>query len=295
MKKLSVLFLMVCVLVSCTNDGSSTNDNQDAQMTGYEIRSKSVFQDPDVPTIERVTVANFQNGKPFSEAVENFQNGISDGSPVTTQTHFYNGDLLISKAEENSNRITDFYYDSGNNIIGAKMTLYNTGVNHYRFIPVSQNVVYFERISLPYDDSSATIYFRIIVEFDAHDNVIRAGRDNNQDGVAEFETQFSYVDDNLVSISRNGGTVENFAYSNVIDNFSALYDSMYGKRNGRILDSEMYVSGGPEHRSKNIASDDLSDNVYEVMDTNYYKKRTVVKNYTDPVGQNTTTTEFFFD
>jgi hypothetical protein len=47
--------------------------------------------------------------------------------------------------------------------------------------------------------------------------------------------------------------------------------------------------------SANISSQDLLDNEYEALITNFYKKKTKVEDYNDPVMQRTTTTEFFFN
>ena len=296
MKKLSVLIFMIFFLASCSSDGNS-GSSSDSQITGYELRSKSVFEDVGTPTYETVTIGNLQNGKLFSETVESFIGDVSQGNPITTQTYFYNGDLLVSQIDNLGNeRVRDFYYDAANKLVGAKMTMENSSVN-YRIIHVSQNVIYFEKTSLPYNDVSATILTRNIIEFDENDNIIKAGRDTNLDGIAENENQFSYVNNNLVSITKYDGTVQNFEYSNVIDSFLVLNDKSYGKKNLRIIESEEYValSQQAKFQSKNVLSQDLLDYAYAVLGTNFYKKKTVVRNSIEPAGQNIITTEFFFD
>lgn len=296
MKKWGVLFFMMFALVSCTNE-SSTNESQKTQINGYEIRSKSVFQDVNLPSFEQVTIGNLQNGKLYSETVENFSNGISQGSPITTQTHFYNGDLLISKIDNGFDRVRDFYYDASGRMVGAKMTLNISAINYYRFVYLTDNIIYFEKTLLPYNEAANTVLSRNIIEFDGNDNIIKAGRDANLDGIVENQNLFSYVNNNLASITKADGTVQNFDYSNVIDSFLVLNDKSYGKKNLRIIESEGYVNLGLQDRfqSKNILSQDLLDNTYDVLSSNFYKKKTVVRNNTEPVGQNIITTEFFFD
>ena len=249
------------------------------------------------PTYETVTIGNLQNGKLFSETVESFIGDMSQGNPVTTQTYFYNGDLLVSQIDRSSDRVRDFYYDATQRMIGAKMTIQNLNVNYYRIIHVAENVIYFEKTTLPYNDAAATILSRNIIEFDENDNIIKAGRDTNLDGIAENENQFSYVNNNLVSITKYDGTVQIFEYSNVIDSFLVLNDKSYGKKNLRIIESEEYValSQQAKFQSKNVLSQDLLDYAYAVLGTNFYKKKTVVRSSIEPAGQNIITTEFFFD
>lgn len=287
---------MSLFVISCSSDSDSSSI-PNSQILGYELRSKSVFENGVTPTIESLTVGNLQNGKLFSETVQNFIGDVSQGSPVTTQTYFYSGDLLVSQIDNSTDRLRDFYYDATQRIIGAKMTIENSSVNYYRINHVSDNVIYFERTSLPYNDAATVILSRNIIEFDENDNIIKAGRDANLDGIAENENQFFYVDNNLTSITKFDGTIQNFSYSNVIDSFMALNDKSYGKKNLRIIGSEGYVVLGPQAKfqSKNILSQDLLENTYDVLSTNFYKKKTVVKNYGEPQLQNTTTTEFFFN
>ena len=293
---MSVLIFMIFFLASCSSDGNSSSSS-DSQITGYELRSKSVFEDVGTPTYETVTIGNLQNGKLFSETVESFVGDMSQGNPVTTQTYFYNGDLLVSQIDRSSDRVRDFYYDATQRMIGAKMTIQNLNVNYYRIIHVAENVIYFEKTTLPYNDAAATILSRNIIEFDENDNIIKAGRDTNLDGIAENENQFSYVNNNLVSITKYDGTVQIFEYSNVIDSFLVLNDKSYGKKNLRIIESEEYValSQQAKFQSKNVLSQDLLDYAYAVLVTNFYEKKTVVRNSIEPAGQNIITTEFFFD
>lgn len=297
MKKIGVLICMIFFLASCSSDGNSSS-SLDSQITGYELRSKSVFEDVGTPTYETVTIGNLQNGKLFSETVESFIGDVSQGNPVTTQTYFYNGDLLASQIDHHGyERVRDFYYDEANRMVGAKMTLDGSSVNNYRIVHVSESIIYFEKTSLPYNDPAATILSRNIIEFDENDNIIRAGRDADLDGIAENQNQFSYINNNLVSITKYNGTVQNFDYSNVIDSFLVLNDKSYGKKNLRIIESEEYValSQQAKFQSKNVLSQDLLDYTYAVLGTNFYKKKTVVRNSIEPAGQNIITTEFFFD
>jgi hypothetical protein len=82
MKKLSFFALIVLVLVSCSNDDTSTNaTNPEVTVTGYKIVSKSVSTDINNSTFENVIIGNLQNGKLFSRTLQNFTNGVSQGAP----------------------------------------------------------------------------------------------------------------------------------------------------------------------------------------------------------------------
>lgn len=303
MKKLILAGFAILFLNSCSNDDSNpTSDNSEVVISSYKITSITSYADPSASTFKSETTGNLQNGKLFSETFENFQNNVSIGAPITTQTHFYNGDLLVKQVDLSGIKTRFFYYDNQNRMIGAKMTLASDngtapGSNFYRFTHVSSSLVYFEKISSDYNDPAAQVFSRNILEFDSNNNIIKAGADLNLDGIAENQNLFTYVGENLVSITKYDGTVSTFNYSNVIDNFFMLREKSYGKKNYRIICSEEYLLSMTNitFPSKNILSDDFNSQTFEVLENSYYKKKTKNITISIPEGQNITTTEFFFN
>jgi hypothetical protein len=303
MKKLSLVGFMVLFLASCSNNEPEvvSNSSPVVLITGYKITSESTFLNGSNPNYKRISIGNLQNGKLFSKTEQNFSGGVSQGAPETIQEYFYNGDLLVMNIHGDSKR--EFYYDSQNRLIGAKLTLnFNNpveqqGFNYYRFTHVSNSIVYFQKISKPYDDPTAEILSRDILEFDSNDNLIKVGRDNNFDGVSESPNQFTYLNNNLISSQRQGGTVINYTYSNVIDTFAILNEKSFGKKNSRIICSEEYASNTLQSikQSKNLLSQEIINNNYEVLANNYYKKKTELTNITDPSFRESVVTEFFFN
>jgi hypothetical protein len=300
MKKLSFFALVILFLVSCSNDDTSTNaTNPEVTITGYKIVSKSVPTDGSNTSFENVIIGNLQNGKLFSRTIQNFKNGVSQGAPETVQDNFYDGNLLSYNIDNNGDRKREFYYDSQNRPIGAKMTIaYNSpnpSYNFYRFVYVSNSKLYFERLSKSYDDQTAEIQFRNILEFDENNNIIKAGRDSNLDGVSENTIQYNYLVDNMTTKVLQNGTITDFNYSNIINTNRELYEKSYGKKLFKLLESETYTHPTlyVSYSSKNLLAQEIIDNTYEVLNNNFYKKKIQVETTQEFI--NTTTTEYFFN
>jgi len=228
---------------------------------------------------------NIVDGKLFS---------ITTRDGVTTQEYFYNGDLLTAANN------TQFFYDSSGNVIGAQKLIAESGGSnamvYYRFIHPSANVVYSERLSAPYNSASTELVSRNILEFDNNDNVIRAGRDQNLDGIIDAVNTFGYANENLVSMQKPDGTTQPFSYATIIDNFSVLEDNSYGKKLRRIICAERYAWGDFANgfsQSRNLLSTAAVQDDYEVLDNNFYKKKTVSTNV--EAVHNEIVTEFFFN
>lgn len=294
--------MSVCLtFFSCDNDSPNNNTNNDpgVVMTGYKINSQSNYTDVNGVIFKGIRIGNIVNNKLFSESNENFLNGVSQGV-LTQQNYFYADNLLIT-AKENDNK-KDFFYDVNQNLIGINWTLLNLSnpsqqsvTIYYRFLYHPNNIVFVERITLPYNDPAAQIEKRSVIQFDSNNNIIKAGMDYNLDGVMDGINQFFYTNDNLTSIHRSDGTTLTFDYSNVVDNFMILNYNSYGKKVYRLLNSESYsmLASGIERQSKNLTNQEASDATYEILSNNYYKKKTKTMVYAG-TDSNTTTTEFFF-
>lgn len=298
MKKLAVL-LIIGLFISCTSD--SKNATTAVTIKGYKITTINTYEDASNPTYKMETTGNLQNGKLFSETYETFIGGVSQGTPVTIQHYFYEGNLLSSTDIDfftSTGKVADrkyFFYDKVQNLVGLNWDLGNK--QYFRFKHISNTVVYFERITLPYNDTSAQVIYRNIIEFDQNNNVIKAGRDNDLDGIVDNQYQYFYTNDNLTSVHKPDGSMITFEYSNVIDNFSVLNNNSYGKKVLGLLCSEAYALCFKDvyKHSNNLLKQDLLNETYEVLDGNYYKKKTLTQYLEYLKLNNITTTDFFFN
>ncbi|TGD56873.1 hypothetical protein [Flavobacterium humi] len=292
----------LCLIsLSCDHDsqeGSAHSSN--VQMTGYKINYLSTFPDTNgAGTYQKITIGNILDNKFFSEDSEVIYNGVSQGVQ-THQNYFYSNNLLSTRKADDDKK--DFFYDGNQNLIGlnwAKLGQ-NDGTYHllanYRFSHHPNNIVFVERISLPYNDPAAEIQRRCIVQFDSNDNIIKAGTDADLNGVMDNENLFFYTNDNLTSIQKSNGEVLTFEYSNVINNFMVLNYNSYGKKVYRLMCSEWHsmLYNNDFENSKNLKNQEASDATYEVLSNGYYKKKTKTMVFPENQAQNTTTTEFFF-
>lgn len=301
MKKV-FLGLVAFLVFSCNNDSQEEISNNDSNVviTGYKIDSRSSYSDVNGNNSHRrIIVGNLVGNKLYSHTAETIHNGVSQGIH-TEQNYFYTNNLLSTR--EVSGDKKDFFYDSSQNLIGinwAKLDM-NSGdyvsMGNYRFSYHPANIVFAEKMTLPYDDPATQIISRSIVQFDVNNNIIKAGFDSNLDGVMDAVNNFTYVNDNLVSVQKADGSVISFDYSNVINNFMILNYNSYGKKVFRLLNYESYsfVFTGDFKDSKSLSSQEFGDATYEVLGNGYYKKKITNQNFPENNAQNTTTTEFFF-
>lgn len=221
-----ILAFVGFLLFACSNDSDVKSNESTTEMIRYEEHVKSVSQDASIPTYEKIAINNLQNGKLFSVTHEVFLNGASQGTSGTNQHYFYKNNLLSSVVFDND--VRGFYYNGKNELIGADRKL--TGNIYYRFVHQSDKVVFCEKLDLPYDDSSAKISHRYILEFDDNNNVVKAGLDSDLDGVMDYVNQYFYDNDNLVSAQMSNGNSHTYDYSSVINNFNVLDDNTFGKK-----------------------------------------------------------------
>lgn len=305
MKFLNLFVFLFLFIVSCSEDDSSFDDEffSNVSISSYKITSDSENYEPSQWSFKTITVGEVINNKIISETSQYFQNGISLGAAVPTLQYFYDGNLLVSTVKNGtSTEVEDidtkhFFYDENQNLVGINWE-YKGGIAYYRLVHMSSSMVYFERINLPYNDSSVQIQSRHIIEFDQNNNVIIAGNDNDLDGVISNKYQYSYFNGNLISVKKPNNTILTFEYSNVIDNFSVLREHSYGKKNLALFNSEYYAvfnENNPSLQSLNLSTTDLANDSYEVLTNNYYKKKTVVEDTGINNFSLITVTEFFFN
>src|SRR5690606_2665437 len=125
--------------------------------------------------------------------------------------YFYQNDNLVKLIELQDYDIKHFYYDSNNNLIGIHWNKNEADI-YYRIIHPATNVSFFEKVTLPHDDPNTEIMRRHIVQFDENDNIIKAGLDNNKDGIMDYENLFSYDENgNITHIELHNGQTANLA------------------------------------------------------------------------------------
>lgn len=293
MKKLSSILILVLFMASCSESNEET-PNSDV-ITGYKITATSDYDDSGISDYKRIVTGVLVNGKLHTETSEAFINNISTGAPITNQKYFYTNDLL-TQVNLGGNFVDYFYYNTQNQLIGVSRIYTGGQTLNYRFIHQTTSTVYCERINLPYNDPSATASSRMILNFDADNNVISAGYDNDFDGAITNLFTFTYVNDNLTSILKPDGSTETYNFSNVIDSMNRLREASYGKKVMRMICSENYCGGNVNDLdySKNINSLDVISETYETLPNNYYNKRTKIIELFNPDGEFIEETEFFF-
>lgn len=293
MKYLSFFGLLVFVLTmeSCTSD-LVTESNSEVDFAHYTIDDLHSYTGSPAATYQVFTTGNLFNNKMFSSTSEVFIGGVGQGQS-TVQHYFYTGNLLSSVVFDQD--IRSFYYDGAQKLIGADRETSSSHI-YYRYVEQPGNLVFCERLSLPYDNVDAVINARSILQFNADDEVIMAGSDSNLDGVMDNVNTFTYSNNNLMTLSYYNGNTEVYNYSTIVDNFSVLRDNSHGKKVARLMCCESFCGLSYDLKySKNVLLQDSTQETYEVLSNNYYKKKTKVENSIDPDAQYTTTTEFFFN
>ena len=285
MKKL-ILLTLAFGLFSCSSDDNSSG----SQMKSYTVESKSFNNGEANPHFHNKVRYNLVDGKYFSMSQINPGNGQASD---TFQTHHYaNGKLTKIATMFTSHELI---YDATGNLIATEFSDdANTHV-HWRFVTISPTVSYAEKLNEAYDVPWAMIERRIIMEFDANNNVIAAGEDTDIDGVREQTNHFSYQDNNMTGFENYNGESLLYTYSNVINNIAEINDKTYGKKIARLIAAEQYAgeNGFPyELHSVNVTESMLSFFDFEVLPSRYYRSFQYESSF--PGGRQETTTVFNF-
>ncbi len=298
MKKVFLLGLAYLLFISCASETTKTITTPPSPVfSGYRITdAASSSNNTSVITSQTIINGTLQNDKFYSETSEVIYNGVSQGV-FTDQYYFYVNNLLDHRI--GGTGTTYFYYDSNNQLIGATKVSSSGNLNE-RYVYNANNIVYCESINLPYNDANAVVSHRNILQFDANNEVITAGPDSNLDGIMDTVNNFSYANDNLMSISYYNGTVQTFDYSTVIDNLNLITQNSYGKKVTRLICSDSFRGLTYDLKySKNILTQDMPLANYQVLPTYYYQTKTVTQNINNPQsgyqGIDTNTTQFFFN
>lgn len=294
-----LLCSLLLFMASCETD-SVENTNQD--VIGYKYTTESNYDDPALSDYKTITTGNLFNGKLFSETSETFINDVGQGS-ATEQSFFYSNNRLSMR--KGANMDIYYFYDNNDNLIGASGvlpgTLPNSGGIYERYVHQSNNIVYCERLNLPYNNPNAVISNRNIVQRNTDGEVIAAGRDADLNGIMDSQHNYTYSNGNMTSLQKPDGTVITFNYSSVIDTYSHLQELSCGKQVLQFPCANTYANGHVPgflslKYSKNITSDDLLLEIYQVLPSNFYFKRNVSETMVGPnQGTRNAEMEYFFN
>lgn len=288
-------FAMLFILASCSSDDASAPvtiaNNDNAVFDYYTIEMNSVSANP-ASTFRKFTTATLLDGKFFSETSEQFIDGVSQGQSAN-QHYFYENDLLVKRAYDDD--VRNFFYDGQNRLIAINWQ-YGPATNlYYRFV-YNGNTVFFEKLSLAYDNPAAQIVGRIILDFDDNDNVIKAGIDNDLDGISNSFHTFEYNANNNLTVAHNSdGSVVNFAYAPIKDNFAKLAYNTYGRKNLMVYQGECFANffTNDMRQSPNLRDTDTQEALIETQGFPYYFRKT--QTMTTDNGNTTTVTTFYFE
>jgi len=299
--KTKFLFLsaLAMTIFSCTNDSSSdvaADDNITHFITSrYHVTGGNAV-------IQSQVDYTVTDGKYDFYTGETFENGVSAGSATNTDFIYQNG--LLASQISNPDDSRHFFYDAQDKLIGADRVTVDpvTGVSgtlHYRFVHHPGNIVYCERMSSALPD--AVISHRVIMDFDADDNLVSAGFDADIDGTAENVNTYTTVNNDITGVVLASGENITYTYASIVDNQHFLVENSYGKQVNRLLCSEGFAGTSIDYikhilNSRHLFADEVPLATYEInASNNFIKKKTTV----EPSAVSTTeiqeVTEYFFD
>ncbi len=303
-----LVFILSTLFTFCSSDDKSndavTQVVQDPIIESSKFTTNMVPHDPNIPVKKHNYIGSISDNKKQNITREVFIEGVSQGPPIDAQIYEYAGDGRLTyhnKDLPQNDDIEEFAYDLDGNVVGVTWTNYGSS-QYYRFVHPSSSITYFERISLPYNDPNTVLGFRYILEFDDNDNVIKAGRDSNFDGNMDYENIYTYdSNNNMASAQITNGDIITFSYSSVINTEQYLEDKTYGKKLLRIRYAEKYGYNNVERflkdltgNSYNLTLQATTEAEYEVLDNNFYNKKTEIGENHVGTGIDTITEEYYF-
>jgi hypothetical protein len=206
--KFLALAALSLIYVSCSDDDSSSNTNDDfAYYT--ETRTYSLGDDD----YKHVSTFNILDDRLITYSDEVFVNGVVDQAHSGNLYVYQNGLLTLANMP-NSQR--DFYYDNQQRLVGAREV--GVGTIYMRYVHNADGVVFVERIDAPYDDPSAEVIQRHIIKLDNSDRVMWAGPDINQDGQADAVNTYQYSGSDVSQVTLANGETVGFSYGAAKDN-----------------------------------------------------------------------------
>jgi|SRR6218665_1132571 len=260
---------------SCSDDDNNVATAADQAV--FDYFTTDISQVSDGRTQRTYSKTTLQDQKLFAVTEERFINGQSQGE-FSEQRYFYENGLLVKKVI--SNDVMDFFYDTQGRMIAINWTYGQSPsvTRYYRFTHLPQQKVYFEYLTLPYDDPETAVSKRIVIAFDSNDNIVKAGVENLNSGVIMDQYLFAYdADGNLIKTTSSTGGEAVISYAPIKDNMAKILINTFGKRNFMVYQAECYI-GSPLieslRHSPNLRTTDLQESVFESGPSSYYFRKT---------------------
>ncbi|HCY80721.1 MAG TPA: hypothetical protein DHV22_03510, partial [Xanthomarina gelatinilytica] len=190
------IFALSLLFPACSSDDDNNQQQEetiqlDPVITGAKITYLGIPEDPNLDVIKSIYTTTVNNNKKQLMVREFFRDNISYG--ITTQEIYeFNASgtvAVFSREGANGQTVREYFYDDQQRLIGANLGA-ETPYRYFRFPQISENITYFEEISLPYNDPNAEVSSRYIIQFDENDNIIKAGKDFDFDGNMDSVNSF---------------------------------------------------------------------------------------------------------
>ncbi|TXK73081.1 hypothetical protein [Mesonia sp. K4-1] len=304
-----IAFFGLLALFSCSadDDDNSSNDiNEDTQenisIISYEkIMQSTIENSADNSTINFKLIFNgdLTHNKYTHYTREEIFNGVAQTQETFNHFTYQNNNVKTCFPFDNNdeNQKREFYYNNDEELIGVSL---GNVSRYYRITESENNNYYFEVLSTSNDDPNADILSRRILVFDEHDNVIKAGRDNDKDGIMDNENNFTYDENhNLIKIETDNGESKSFTYSNIKNTESYVLDQSYFKKIRRLQCAEVYAATIKDieklNHSPYITTEESESATFEIHENGYFKSKTWENEMTNPESTSQTTLTYFFE
>lgn len=280
------------LFAGCSDDGQNVTQ---ADLTPVQILSTTSFQDEGS---EHVITSNIELVDGKYGVVENtsYIDGVLQSNYVHTY-HFYYPDGKIEKDDLNG-IIRTFYYGSNGELIGTVEDASPFFV-YWRYVYPVAGVVYAEKLDAPYDDLSAEVLERYIVEVNAAGIVLSAGRDVDLDGTPDSANTFEVTGDNITQVVMADGSVLDYSYSSTINTGKLIARNSYGQRvynllGARIFSGDYLPSIESRLDSKNVLQSEWDTGMYEQNAQLFVSQQTSVTTTNGGYDQ-TLVTQYIFE
>lgn len=304
-----IAFFGLLALFSCSadDDDNSSNDiNEDTQenisIISYEkITQSTIENSADNSTINFKLIFNgdLTHNKYTHYTREEMFNGVAQTQETFNHFTYHNNQIKTSHAIDSGiqNDIKEYFFDENKELIGIS---WGNVSRYYRITESENKTYYFEVLSTSNDDPNADILSRRILVFDKHDNVIKAGRDNDKDGIMDNENNFTYDENhNLIKIETSNGESKSFTYSNIKNTESYVLDQSFSKKIHRLQCAEVYAATIKDieklNHSPYITTEESESATFEIHENGYFKSKTWDNEMTNPESTSQTTLTYYFE
>ena len=246
-----MLLLVFSTTLACSSDDpqdpeTTTNEPiADLRITSFSENFRyDIKESPDFPDID--SSRQEHKGQLVDNKYKNIANNFyRNGTLVSqdfTQTYEYGNGPYVTRLTIAEDVFTNYFYDDDNRLIGVTRRNTSPGnLQYFRFIYNEQNI-FVENVDQPYTVQDSRIRRRSIIEFDGKNNITKAGKDEDFDGIMDAEIILKYDDnENLLSITKPDGTSKSYSYASFLDTETFLLNNTHGAQNLKILQTENIV------------------------------------------------------